>query len=300
MPYCTVLDVIRKSGIYNQVINEAVGTGDAQADEFPLENNNLIRNSETIYLDGTAQTRDTNYNINFRTGVITFLSTPGDGVAITATYKYFSDTVDLTNEDIDEFIADADVEINEWTGKIFTESGEVTETFEGRKQKIKATDSVSEGQHYSESFEDKYVLILPNYPVLSVSKIELLDDDGTVDDTLDETEPDYHWWDHGKIQLITTSIPAGPGKKKVKVYYTYGYASVPRLIKSLSAVIAAIMAFVNLTGGSYDEITSYTLGPKSVSVGEPYMNMREAIKRLTERKERLLNQVGREFRTVVI
>jgi len=299
MTYSTILDVARISGISNQVLDENVGTGGASETEFTLNNPNVVDDSEVIYLDGIAKTRDTDYTINNNTGVITFITAPTTGVVITAKYKYFPDTVDLDNDDITDFIAQADAEIENWTGKKFTNANLATEYFEGRKQKIQATDSVEEGQYYSESFEDKYVVILSNYPVLSITSVEFLNDDLTASDTLTENE-DYHWYDYGKITLITTSKPEGPGKKKIKVTYTYGYASVPTIVKRLSAVMASIIAFVNLTGGSYDEITSYTLGPKSVSVGEPYMNMRAAIERLEAMKAQLLNEIGREFRMVVI
>lgn len=299
LTYCTVLDVVRISGISNQILNESVGTGDASETEFTLNNPNIVEDSEIIYLNGTAKTRDTDYTINNNTGTITFMTAPATGVAITVKYKFFPDTVDLDNDDMNDFITQADAEIENWTGKKFTNANEVIEYFEGRKQKIQATDSVEEGQYYSESFEDKYVIMLSNYPVLSITSLEFIGDDLAVDDTLTENT-DFHWFDYGKITLITSSKPEGPGKKRIKVTYTYGYTEVPAIVKRLSAVMASIMAFVNLTGGSYDEITSYTLGPKSVSVGEPYMNMRAAIEKLEVMKTQLLNEIGREFRMVVI
>lgn len=300
MPYSTVLDVARISGISNQIINESVGTGDGSTKAFSLDNKNVVENSETVYVKGIAKTRDTDYAINFNNGTISIHSPPALNDTITADYKYFPDTVDLTNDDIDAFIEQADTEIENWTGKKFSNANTVTEWFPGRSEKIAATDSVEEGQYFSESFEDKYVIMLSNYPVQSVTSLEFMDDDGTtVDETLVENT-DYHVWDYGKIVLITSSIPKGKGKRKVKIVYTYGYTSVPTVVAKLSAVMAAILAFVNLTGGSFDEITSYTLGPKSVGVGEPYMNMRAAMVKLEELKKNLMNQIGREFRMVVI
>jgi hypothetical protein len=287
------------SGISNQVLNESVGTGDATVKSFSLDNDNVVDNSETIYLSGTAKVRDIDYTINNDKGTIEFSSAPIQNAAITAKYKYFPDTVDLTNDDIEDFITQADAEIENWTGKKYTDSNSATEYFSGRAEKIQATDSVPEGQFFSETEEDKYVLMLSNYPIQTITSLQFLKDDGTVDDTLVENT-DFQFWDYGKVQLITSSIPTGRGKKKVKIVYTHGYSSVPAIVKRLSAVMASIIAFTNLTGGSFDEITSYSLGPKSVSVGEPYMNMRAAIERLETMKASLLNQIGREFRMVVI
>ena len=65
------------------VTAEAVGTGDGDATVFTLANNPVLTNSETVYLDGASQTRDTDYTINFDTGAITFTAAPGAGVAVT-------------------------------------------------------------------------------------------------------------------------------------------------------------------------------------------------------------------------
>jgi hypothetical protein len=297
--YCEILDVIRISGISNQIINESVGTGDGSIKDFSLDNDNVIDDSETIYLNGTEKTRDTHYTINNDNGTISFMSPPGQSVLVTAKYKYFPDTVDLTNNDITDFIAQADAEIDNWTGKKFTDSNSATEYFSGRAEKIQATDSVPEGQYFSETEEDKYVLMLTNYPVQTITSLTFLKDDGTTDDTLVENT-DFQFWDYGKIQLITSSIPTGRGKKKVKVVYTHGYSTVPVIVKRLSAIMATIMAFVNITGGSFEDITSYTLGPKSVNVGDHSIKITKTIETLEKMKAQLLNEIGREFRMVVI
>lgn len=48
-------------------------------------------NSETITLDGGAQTRGTHYTMDYDSGIIQFVTAPGDGLPIVATtYKYVS------------------------------------------------------------------------------------------------------------------------------------------------------------------------------------------------------------------
>ena len=128
-----------------------------------------------------------------------------------------------------------------------------------------------------------------------------MDDDGTTVDTALVENTDYHiWLDTGKIRIFTSSIPTGKGKKKVRAIYNYGESSVPVLVRELSATIAAIRCFVNLTGGSYDEPTSWILGPESVGVGEPYMNMRAAVVELEKKREYLFKALGRKVRTVIV
>ena len=72
---------------------EAVGTGDASTTVFPLDQSPVLTNSDTVYLDAVAKTRDTDYTINFSTGVVTFTAAPGSSVAITADYKYGNEAV---------------------------------------------------------------------------------------------------------------------------------------------------------------------------------------------------------------
>jgi len=206
---------------------------------------------------------------------------------------------DVSDDDFTAFIAEATQYINEWAGKAW-ESTTKTEYFEGRSQTITATGSVTIGQYYEETDDDRRVIILSNYPILSMTSLEFLNDDGSVDTSLTEND-DYHVWnDTGKIRLITNTIPAGKGKKKVKAVYNYGATSVPVTVRELCATLAGINALVNLTGGSYDDITSFTLGPLSVGIGEPYMNMKAAIMEMRKSTKRLFNSIGRQFRSVVV
>jgi len=76
------------------ISNENVGTGDGSTTEFSLAYSPVLENSETIYVDGTEQTRNTDYTINYETGVITFTSAPTNGASITADYtRRFKSTI---------------------------------------------------------------------------------------------------------------------------------------------------------------------------------------------------------------
>jgi hypothetical protein len=69
-----------------QVTNEDVGTGDGSTKEFHLPNDNVVSDSETIYIDGTAKTKDTDYTIDYINGIVTFTDAPSDSASITADY----------------------------------------------------------------------------------------------------------------------------------------------------------------------------------------------------------------------
>jgi|GEM_PF-2994037 len=70
------------------ITGESVGTGDGTTKTFTLANPPVRYHSETIYIDGSAQTRDTDYTINYDTGEITFTSPPASGASITADYTH--------------------------------------------------------------------------------------------------------------------------------------------------------------------------------------------------------------------
>lgn len=63
--------VIAKSLSYT---GEALGTGDGSTTQFTAANTPVASGSETVYLAGSPQTRDTNYTIVNSTGVVTFIS----------------------------------------------------------------------------------------------------------------------------------------------------------------------------------------------------------------------------------
>jgi hypothetical protein len=67
---------------------EAVATGNSTTTVFNLKHPPIAPESETIYLDGETQERNTDYTIANDTGAITFAAAPGEGVVITADYDY--------------------------------------------------------------------------------------------------------------------------------------------------------------------------------------------------------------------
>lgn len=299
MPYSNILDCVRLIGIFNSIVNESIGTGDGSTANFNLDNDNIVDDSETVYVSNVAKTQGVDYTINNSSGVITFLSIPANGTAITANYKYFSDNTNISNEDINSMIQDADVEIDNWTGKTWTNANSQTDYFPGRAEKITVQGSKDYGQYHSETQDEKYVILLTKYPVQSITTLQFLKDDGTVDDTLVENT-DFHYWPSGKIQLITTTIPVGLGKKKVKVVYTYGTTTVPRNVKTLSAALTGIMVLCGMTGGSFHDVKSYTLGPKSVAFEDTNITLIKCMEKLENIRDRILEELGRELRQVVI
>ncbi|BAF69591.1 DUF2460 domain-containing protein [Nitratiruptor sp. SB155-2] len=84
----------------NPITGESVGTGDGAATTFQLANTNIVKDSETIYVDSVAQTRDTDYTIDNASGQITFTTAPADGAAITADYQFADEVRVVSGRDI--------------------------------------------------------------------------------------------------------------------------------------------------------------------------------------------------------
>lgn len=115
----------------------------------------------------------------------------------------------------------------------------------------------------------------------------------TILDSVSEVLEPRQWLlrSSGIVKFMDIEIPNG--SNNVRVDYTYGQATTPGYITELAILIAAIKAYVNLSGGSYDDATSYTLGSKSVTIGEVYVNIREVIDQYKKRVKEILDMVGR-------
>ena len=206
----------------------------------------------------------------------------------------------VSDTNITEFISDAEAEIDIWTGKVYTSTA-ATEYYEGIPQEISATQNIDEGVYFEIPREEKREILLDHYPVISITSLQWIDDDGTVNTSLTENT-DYHLWNStGKVWIFTKNLPYGDNKKKVKIVYTYGTSSVPRIVQRLASVIAGIHALVYQMGGTYNDVTSYSLPEGiNISLGEPYTQLRETLNRLEKERDYLFNMIGREIPTVVV
>lgn len=85
---------------------EEVGAGNGSQTEWTLANNPILEDSVTVYVNGTAQTEDTDYAIAYDTGEITFTTAPQLEASIRADYYY----LDATSQEASIMI-NADYEI---------------------------------------------------------------------------------------------------------------------------------------------------------------------------------------------
>lgn len=102
--------------------------------------------------------------------------------------------------------------------------------------------------------------------------------------------------DYGRVTFIRDRFPNGV--RNIRVDYTYGSSSVPTDIQELAAILTTLRVFVSISGGSFDDVTGYTMGSKQVSIGEAWVNIREVLTQMEKRKEAIL--VNRGKRNTVI
>jgi hypothetical protein len=101
---------------------------------------------------------------------------------------------------------------------------------------------------------------------------------------------------NGRVVINGARPPTG--QMNVRIDYQHGYSTVPDEIQELVALLTGIRAFVNISGGSYDDATGYTLGRKQIQIGEAWVNIREVIDQAKKRVNEILDSFGRKLECV--
>lgn len=145
--------------------------------------------------------------------------------------------------------------------------------------------------------DEIYTLFLDYRPIQSITSMVSYD----TSDTLMKTWATSDYWvdlGTGVVRLRTKNF--SHQNNRVKVIYTYGYSTVPANIKNLTATICAMRILIQQIGGTYDDVTSYSLpSGVSIGVGEPYMNMTRAIEKLNSERKEIMKNIG-QLRTTVL
>lgn len=213
-------------------------------------------------------------------------------------------TTEVASAIVDVLIDDTTAEINSITGRNFTNANAVTEYLS-----IKDKDLIG---NYQTSIQ------LSKYPIQSITLFNQLDIDGNATDTYalltsvqiaaGTYETVDYWLEtnrdsttnlvvpNGKIGLKTDSFPKGTNN--VKVSYTYGYTTVPIIIRDLATCLAGIRCWIRFLGGCYNRLNSYSIPQQNVNKGDFYQRGQQNINLLQEEANRLLDLIGRKPRTL--
>lgn len=106
------------------------------------------------------------------------------------------------------------------------------------------------------------------------------------------------WKRDGRIVIKGSSIPEG--RNNIRIDYQYGEATTPDYITQLSTLLASVSVFIGISGGSYDDATSYTLGSKAVTIGEAWVNIQNVLKEIRAEINDILKDIGKRANLEVI
>lgn len=213
--------------------------------------------------------------------------------------------VDLTDDNIVQAtIQDAEVELELLAGRKFTDANAVTEYISIGNQDILG--------NYQTAIQ------LNKWPIESITSFQLLDATDTVMSTFGTltsvqiaagTIATTDYWliqsndpatnsmsPNGKIKFKTQNLPSGTNN--VAITYTYGYATVPVMIRDLATCLAGIRLWLRFLGASYNRLNDYSIPQQSVNKGDFYARGMQNIQNLTDEANRILDRVGRKARTL--
>ena len=144
---------------------------------------------------------------------------------------------------------------------------------------------------------NKQFMYLDCYPIVTVSSLSVGGTEVTTS-TLDVVT------DTGRITLGTDSevtrftLPSRmlPESKErnIIVTYTWGYSNPPYWHKRIVECLAGIQVITQQIGGTFDDVTSESLGDYSSSLGEPYVNIRQVSINLKQELDMLLKRYVRK------
>ena len=104
---------------------------------------------------------------------------------------------------------------------------------------------------------------------------------------------DIDYTRYGRVTFLRNLIRDGP--RNIRIKYVCAVETTDpeyELGVDLANLLGALMCAVAITGGSFDDETSFTLGAWSSTVGEVYVNVREFVNQLKEEIASLKNDIG--------
>lgn len=132
-------------------------------------------------------------------------------------------------------------------------------------------------------------MFMPYYPIQALQTL-------TIAGTSVTPAKVYVWEDEGYLELHSQLSPESNNftnqyPQCISVTWVYGVYPVPADIKRFTAVIAGLQCLITQIGGTYNDVTSYSIPHLTASKGEPYVNIREALLRLIKEKDRTIKSI---------
>jgi hypothetical protein len=294
--YCTTLQMIRASGIGVEVYSEELGTGNGTESSYDLDNGNVITGSYSLQYGTSGSNALTtlietiDFTIRKDQGLITLTAagiTKINGKVLIANYVYcpkMSDSV------ISSFLPGVTREVEKTTNNYWGLSSPSIEYFDGYDSGYPQTD-----EPFGIQIMERKEVQLKYRGFISMTSINFLDETGAIDKTLATTDYRIVTDDEKNESRVVFNTTLPNGKMNIKLNYLHGYTTVPDLVQELAGLIGGLMMMVNISGGSYKDVTSYSIGRKQVSIGEVYVNVREVINQLNSRVNKITDDLGNRY-----
>lgn len=297
--YTTTKKVIKYfSGLGVSIENENLGTGDNAEQSYDAANGNIIASTYTLKYGPPAADNDTNDLTELTEGTHYTLEKAGGTILLTSAgvtlingsvlYISYTHSPKMSNEVVNNYIQSASNEVDKITGNYWGPVKTTIETSDGREDNpYPETD-----EPYATNHDEPDFIQLKYKGVESITSIVFTT--GTATRTL--VSANYRFDSNGFITLLNDRLPVG--YLNVTTTYTHGYDSVDPLICELASLLVGIRAYVNISGGSYDDATSFTLDKKAVTIGEAWVNIREVISQAKKRVVEIKNSLGPKMNVV--
>jgi len=295
--YTNTKDIAWYGGLGLEKTNVNLGTGDGSTASYNFTHGNVIDNSYSVYYGASGSNslsnlaENTDYTINLDGGGI-LLTASGiakvNGNVIYAKYTY---SPKHTNSLLSSYLLPATAEAEALTGNYWGSVKSTTEYFDGSEYGPSDGYPRTDRPHGNDRVDYDYPeIFLLNQSVQSVTPVQFLSFSGTPTTTIDSDNIQYD--EDGRV-MLNASIPLG--KKNILITYTHGYDDVPPMIQELTGLIGAWMALVNISGGSYKDISSYTIGRKTFTIGQIYVNVESSIRKFKERIDWILDNSAKGY-----
>ncbi len=206
-----------------------------------------------------------------------------------------SATTTPTSAQVEEFITRAEQEINYETGTNYTEETTTNELYDYDKHTV----FHKEPQLYQIGRVDhiyapiKNVFKLNNYPIISVTKLEV--NRGTTQTadwkTLTEGTDFIVYKDEGTIALIRTDALPVEDWQSIRISYTHGHTTVPAIIERLATLMVAkeVIRAKQVTS-SYTSIDSISI--ESISITKSTRESVELLRSIQDEIDLLMTKIG--------
>jgi len=297
--YCDTLQVTRFAGIGVVIELENLGTGDATERSYDLDFGNVIASSYTVKYGAesgatvnslTSLVEGTDYALDKDSGSL-YLTAAGLST-LSTNILYISYTYSPKQSDtvLTSYLPKVNKEVDKITGNYWGDPKTSTQYFDGYQSGYPQTD-----KPFGNQIENMPEFELDYRGINSITTVEFLDRVGDVSSTVDS---DYVSLDEEGRVIITSSQSIPNGKRNVKITFIHGYDDVPELVQELAGLIGGMMALVNISGGSYKDISTYQCGRVNFSRGQIYVNVRESIDQMKVRIKEITAELGDIFACV--